>query len=326
MKTPSLTGLALGLVAIVSLPAFRISAEEAKAATATEAEAAPVTNVPPDPFANIESPPEAKPYTVEVDRNRGVISIDAKDGTYQEGSHFAHWTWKMNAARWGRYFVRLRYTSTSPKIGVSVKVGDQTVKSYAPRTGGHAEHEEHGLILGYAYIEKPGEYPVVLLTGDKSKGPAFFVKGIDFVPAPESDEVAQGIDGTIELKAGSATTFSQNMRFEPKAEKNCLGFWTDQNDWAEWAFDVSTPGKFRLELIQGCGDGNGGSEVAVLVNDSTFKFEVEETGGFQNWKSRQLGIVELPHAGEHRIAIKPLTKAGKAVMDVQKVVLVPVSG
>ncbi|MCB1085659.1 MAG: carbohydrate-binding protein [Verrucomicrobiae bacterium] len=330
MKTPaSITVRVSGLITLVSLllPALSAFAAEEKSAPAEES-AAPSSNLPPDPFANIETPPVAKAYTMEVDRERGKVSVEATDGTYQEGSHFAHWMWKFDAKRWGRYFVRLRYTSTTAKIGVQVKIGEQVVKSYAPRTGGHEPHQVNALILGYIYVEKPGEYPLVLLTGDRSKGPSFFVKGVDLIPAPENgdDGVAQSIDGTIELLAKSATTFSQNMRYEPKAEKNCLGFWTDENDWAEWAVDVANPGKYRIEVVQGCGDGNGGSEVALLVNENTFKFQVEETGGFQNWKSRQLGIVEIPHAGEHRIALKPLTKSGKAVMDIQKVVLTPVQG
>lgn len=326
MKTPTLAAVSLWPIALAATLTVvpGLHAQEKEAAPAPAGEKA--SNLPPDPFANIESPPEAKPYTMDVDRSRGMVSVKAEDGTYQEGSHFAHWTWKIDAKRWGRYFVKLRYTSSTAKLGVQVKIGDQTVKSYAPRTGGNEAHQEYGLIMGYIYIEKPGEYPMVLLTGDKSKGPSFFVKGIDLLPAPEGDDISQGIDGTIELHAKTATTYSQNMRFEPKAEKNCLGYWTDQNDWAEWAFDVSSPGKYRIEVVQGCGDGNGGSEVALMVNDQTFKFQVEDTGGFQNWKSRQLGIVEIPHVGEHRIALKPLTKAGKAVMDVQKVVLTPVSG
>lgn len=311
MKTPALFVSLL----IAGAPVLFAQQEEASA---------PVSNLPEDPFAGIESVPEAKPYSIEVDRGRGTLSVDAKDGKYQEGSHFANWQWTMNAPRWGRYFVKLRYTSTSPKLGVQVKLGEQMVKSYAPRTGGHEEHEEYALTLGYIYIDKPGEYPLNLLTGDKSNGPSFFVKGIDFEPAPESEAIGQGIDGTIELHAKTAATYSEKMRFEPKSEKNCLGFWTEADDWAEWTFAVTEPGKFRIDLVQGCGDGNGGSEVAVLVNDSTFKFQVEETGGFQNWKSRQLGVVELAHPGDHRVAIKPLNKAGKAVMDVQKVVLTPV--
>ena len=284
------------------------------------------TNLPADPFKNIKTSPKAKNYSMEVDRKRGSISIPAKEGKYQEGSHFANWNWTMNAKRWGRYYVQLRYTSMLPKLGVQVKVGDSVVKSYAPRTGGHEEHKEHSLVMGLVYIDKPGEYPVGLLTGDKSNGPSFFLKAIEFIPAPEGDDVGQGIDGTIELLAKTAKTYSEMMRYEPKTEKNCLGFWVHEDDWAEWEFDVTSPGKFKIEVFQGCGGKNGGSEVAVLINDKTIKFEVEDTGGFQNWKSRDLGTVDLAVSGENRIAIKPLNKTGKAVMDIQKIVLTPVEG
>ena len=110
------------------------------------------------------------------------------------------------------------------------------------------------------------------------------------------------------------------MRYEPKAEKNCLGFWTDEKDWAEWKFDITSPGKFKVTVVQGCGGGNGGSEVAVLINDQTLKFTVDETGGFQNWKERDLGTVDLKEIAEHKLAIKPINRTGKAVMDIQKIV------
>ncbi|MCP5538677.1 MAG: hypothetical protein H7A52_00835 [Akkermansiaceae bacterium] len=315
MKIP-----ALAAAAVLLLPAAPGSVFSQE----NEAPAAPTTGAPPDPFGNLETPVSAKPYEFEVDRDRGSLSLAAKDGQYAEGSHFANWNWTLNAKRWGRYFVKIRYTSTTSKIGVQLKVGETVLKSYAPRSGGHLDHQQHTLTIGYAYLDRPGEYPVMLLTGDKSNGPLFFLKAVEFTPAPESDEFGQSIDGTIELHAKNATTFAENMRFEPKPEKNCLGFWTQPDDWAEWTVDVTTPGKFKVDLVQGCGDGNGGSEVALMVNDQTVKFKVEETGGFQSWKNRDLGVVELPHSGEHRIALKPLNLAGKAVMDVQKIVLTPV--
>jgi len=312
-STPAAITLSLGALLLASFPA---AAEKKPAAT----------NVPADPFESLEIDPKPADYAMEVDRERGMLSVKAEDGTYTPGSHFANWHWKMEAPRWGKYFVQLRYTSSMPKLGIQVKIGDNVVKSYAPRSGGHAKHQEHTIVMGTAYIDKPGEYDVMLLTGDKSNGPHFFVKAVEFVPAPEGEEVSQGIDGTIELHAKNATTFAETMRYEPKDEKNCLGFWVNQDDWAEWEFDLTSPGKFKLEVVQGCGGDNAGSEVAVLVNGKVVKFKVEDTGGFQNWKTRNLGIVELARIGENKLAVKPLSKTGKAVMDIQKIMLTPVEG
>lgn len=281
------------------------------------------TNLPPDPFGDIELPPEIPGYAMELDRTRGSFSLDAEDGKYQAGSHFAHWNWTASVPRWGHYYVGLRYDSKRPKLGVQVRVGEKSVlKGYAGRTGGSGG--DAAMILGKAYIAETGEHPVTLLTGDQSNGPAFAVRSLEFIPAPESDPLGQSIDGTIELVASSATTFSENMRYEPKPEKNCLGFWTEVDDWAEWSFEVSSPGEFQLKVEQGCGEGQGGSQVAVLVDDQTVEFDVEDTGGFQNWKTLDLGKIELEHPGVHRLALKPLTKKAKAVVDIRKVLLVPV--
>ncbi|MDA9924891.1 hypothetical protein N9E25_16340, partial [Verrucomicrobiales bacterium] len=230
------------------------------------------SNLPPDPFSELGEIVSAPDYPVEVDRTRGSFVIDAEEGKYQPGSHFANWFWTMKAERWGNYFVGLLYESSRPKLGIQVKIGEEVLKSYASRTSKRSVHEP--MILGTAYIPKPGDYPVMMLTGDQSNVPAFQVKGLKFIPAPENELLGQSIDGEIVLEAKTATTYSEMMRYEPKPEKNCLGFWIHQEDWAEWIFDVSTAGKFDVTVTYGCGNGNEGSEVAIFVNDQTRKFTV----------------------------------------------------
>ena len=87
---------------------------------------------------------------------------------------------------------------------------------------------------------------------------------------------------------------------------------------------MSAPGEFDLTLYYCCGSGSEGSKVAVLLNDQTLEFSVEDTGGFQNWRELRLGKVALNTKGENKLAIVPIEKKGAAVMDVQKVVLNPV--
>ncbi len=290
---------------------------------AQETPEAGTTNVPPDPFGELRETEETPDFARKVDRNRGAFTLDAKDGTYVPGSHFANWSWTLKAERWGNFHAGLLYDSVRPKLGVQLKIGEEAVlKSYAPRTNPVGENEP--LVLGPVYLPKTGEYPVTLLTGDQSNVPAFQVKGIHFRPAPESEPHGQSIDGTIELLAKSATTYAEALRYEPKPEKDCLGFWKHPEDWAEWVFDVSAPGKFEVVLHYGSGAGNNGSRAAVLLNEHTFEFAVEDTGGFQNWREVKLGTVELKTKGESKLAIVPLELKGAALMDVKKVVLNPV--
>ena len=167
------------------------------------------SNLPPDPFKNLDEFPEVSDYKMKVDRTRGTFSVSAKDGKYTPGSHFGNWSWTMKSERWGNYFVALKYASIMPtKIGVQIKVGDDAVlKGYAPRTGGAEKVES--MIVGLAYLPKPGEYPVGLLTGDQSNGPGFLIKGVEFIPAPENEPLGQSIDGTVQLEAKTATTYSE---------------------------------------------------------------------------------------------------------------------
>ena len=64
--------------------------------------------------------------------------------------------------------------------------------------------------------------------------------------------------------------------------------------------------------------------MAVLVGGETLGFVVDDTGGFQNWKVRELGAVSFGEAGEHRLEIRPQSKKGVAVMDVRRVRLIPI--
>lgn len=130
--------------------------------------------------------------------------------------------------------------------------------------------------------------------------------------------------GDIRLHAKDARIHAEVMRYEPEPHKNVLGYWTKVEDWADWEFNVTTAGRYEIEIQQGCGAGCGGSEVRVEVGTSAFAFIVQETGHFQHMILRTIGYVDLP-AGKTTLALKPQTKPGPAVMDVRRVVLRPVT-
>jgi hypothetical protein len=124
----------------------------------------------------------------------------------------------------------------------------------------------------------------------------------------------------IRLHAKDATVHGEKLRYEDPPQKNTLGFWTRAEDWASWNFDVPTAGKYEIEVQQGCGKGSGGATVGVEVGAKTFEFTVLETGHFQHFILRTVGVVDLA-TGPNEIALKPKTKPGAAVMDVRSVVL-----
>jgi arylsulfatase A-like enzyme len=139
----------------------------------------------------------------------------------------------------------------------------------------------------------------------------------DYVPNP------QGADGTVTLPARAATVHGVMLRYEPLPHKDTLGFWVRAEDWASWELTIRKPGSFTVEVLQGCGKGQGGSTVEVSVAGRTLTFKVEDTGHFQNFKKRTIGTVKVAKAGRYTLRVKPKRKAGGAVMDLRAVVLRP---
>lgn len=256
---------------------------------------------------------------------RGVIVFGPKDFTHMPASHWEQWDWKFTAKRWGSYQVRLTYKLRAASLPVQLKIGkpgaEIRLKESLPATLG----EEKKTYLGKINIPEAGDSPFALYAPTAAANAGFQILEMAFIPAPESDdELAQAEDGTITLLAKDATTWSTNMRYEPKAEKNCLGFWTEPDDIAEWEFKVSKPGKYKVSVFHGCGGGNHGSKVAVKSGDQVVKFTVQDTGGFQKWQEVQAGEIEIRAEGVNRLVIDPEDKVKSAVLDVQKVILTPV--
>lgn len=76
-----------------------------------------------------------------------------------------------------------------------------------------------------------------------------------------------------------------------------------------------------MEILQGCGKGQGGSEVELSVGEQVLTFTVEDTGHFQNFKMREIGPLTFDKPGRYTLTVKPRKKAAAAVMDLREVTL-----
>jgi len=142
---------------------------------------------------------------------------------------------------------------------------------------------------------------------------------------PEQPHVlTQQDDGSLDLPAHEAVTHGELLRYEPQPHKNTVGYWANEKDWCEWYVRVTRPGPFTVELLQGCGTGQGGSDVEVEIAGQKLRFIVEDTGHFQNFKRREIGRVRIEKPGDFRLQIRPVTKSKNAVADIRLVRLVPV--
>lgn len=139
----------------------------------------------------------------------------------------------------------------------------------------------------------------------------------NYVPNPQDKQ------GIVTLAAKDASVTGTQLRYEPLPHKNTLGYWVNVSDQAQWNFTISTPGSFRVEVLQGCGKGQGGSDVNVVIAEQTLSFVVEDTGHFQNFIARDVGAIRIEKPGTYTLSIEPQKKAAGAIMDVRHVRLLP---
>jgi arylsulfatase A-like enzyme len=131
---------------------------------------------------------------------------------------------------------------------------------------------------------------------------------------------ATGPNALIFLEARDAKVQAKKLKYEDPPQKDTLGFWVDPTDTASWTFQVAKPGKYRVSILQGCSKGSGGSTVALEVGASKAEFTVEETGHFQRFIPREVGLLDLT-TGENTLTVRPLKKKGAAIMDLRRVTL-----
>ena len=326
--TSAVLVLAIALTACDKKPAAAPAPEkstakaEVKPATAEAKPAAepakPAVETPFPESVDIGDFGSEEPVEREDMPTRGIITFGPSDYEHSNQAHWETYLWsKFKAKRWGKYQVRLTYTLRRASLGMQFRIGDLVSKkplksSVTPRRS----------YLGTVHIQSAGDFPFSMITPPAEDG-SFKLLEVALIPTAEGDAITQAADGSITLLAKDATTWSESMRYEPKPEKNCLGFWTEADDFAEWEFTAAKPGKYKVSVSYGCGGGNHGSEVELKYSAQSLKWTTQDTGGFQKWQDVGLGEIEITAVGTQRLVIDPVNKVKSAILDVQKVVLTP---
>ena len=213
------------------------------------------------------------------------------------------------------------YSNQGGKPGAAVRSGDYKLIEFYENDRRELydlkkdASESHNLIESQA--DRAKELRGKLDTWRTAVGAKMMTPNPDFVPNPQAK------DGSIALPARTAEVHGVLLRYEPLPHKNTLGFWTRAEDSASWEFTITTPGTFTVEVLQGCGKGQGGSLVELSVAGQALTFMVEDTGHFQNFKARDIGTVKLEKPGRYTVTVTPKTKAAAAVMDLRLVTLKP---
>jgi len=257
----------------------------------------------------------------------GRIVFDASNGRVV-GDETNQCSWDYKPTRWGMYDVSLTYANAGPAGSeVTVVFGEAKVAGTAATTG--SPDRDATLSLGRLYVADTK--PSTLTVRCTRQVDGIHVKSVTLSPACEGQPPAQAADGVVTLHGRDATVQGTVLRYEPAEKKQTLGYWTRPTDAAVWSFTVTQAGTFDVEVLQGCGPGQGGSVMTVAVDagqqaaPEPLEFTVEATGGFQDFRPRMIGGVGPLAVGQHTLRIMPKQIAKQAACDIRQVRLVPVT-
>ena len=261
-----------------------------------------------------------------LQQHDGRIVFDASNARIV-GDETNQCSWDYKPTRWGMYDVSVTYANAG-SAGSEVEVAFGTTKVTGTLDTAGSRDGAATQSLGRLYVADTKPQSLAVRCTRQVDGVQ--VKTVTLAPACEGKPPTQADDGVVTLHGRDATVQGTVLRYEPAEKKQTLGFWTRPTDAAVWSFTVTQADTFDVEVLQGCGPGQGGSVMTVAVDAaqqaavSPLEFTVEATGGFQDFRARVVGRVGPLAAGQHTLRIMPKQIAKQAACDIRQVRLVPV--
>lgn len=130
--------------------------------------------------------------------------------------------------------------------------------------------------------------------------------------APDVEQtvmIKQDKNGAVKFAAYDANIHGKNLKYESGHGHDNLGFWIDPSDYADWQFEITTPGKFNV-TAQVASTGSANLEISVAGKTLTVKFP--NTGDYTKFQKIEIGQVELP-VGKHTLTVKPVKEGWQPV-------------
>lgn len=133
--------------------------------------------------------------------------------------------------------------------------------------------------------------------------------------------IRQGSDGSVMLAAREAHLHGSQIQYESGGLRDNLGYWLSPDDWADWDFKVTQPGKFQVT-----------AEIAapvltsfeLSVGGQTLRCTSPVTGSYTTFQTASLGTIGISSAGNATVAVHPI-RDGWQPMNLKSVELKPLT-
>lgn len=125
----------------------------------------------------------------------------------------------------------------------------------------------------------------------------------------------------IVISATSARITGRNAHIE-MAEQKYVAWWTHPDTFLNWTAQVSTPGRYRVEMEYALPGVNNGGELSVAVGPHKLKAFPKAGTGANDFHTGSLGEIAIDSAGKLGITIRALTDSRQYVINIRSLRLV----
>jgi alpha-L-fucosidase len=121
--------------------------------------------------------------------------------------------------------------------------------------------------------------------------------------------LTQAPDGSLTLPASEARTRGE-IKYESGEHRDSLGFWTNPDDWADWEFKVTRPGK--VEVFAEVASLKAAS-IEVRTGKERTRAHVPATGDYGRFEVVKLGTLEVPAGNAIELSLRAVKEGWQPV-------------
>jgi alpha-L-fucosidase len=148
------------------------------------------------------------------------------------------------------------------------------------------------------------------------------IKGPPDVEQPVVSVIPQSPGGSVLLPASEAVLHGEQLQYEPGPQRDCLGWWFNPDDGAEWEIQITRPGKFDI-LAEVAGLEPASLEIAA--GEHRTKGDAAATGDYGKFREVNLGSLEIVSSGKLTLSLHAV-KDGWHAINVKSIRMKPAEG
>ncbi|HLX63381.1 MAG TPA: PVC-type heme-binding CxxCH protein [Planctomycetota bacterium] len=127
--------------------------------------------------------------------------------------------------------------------------------------------------------------------------------------------------GVLLLPASACEIFGRTIAFE--TEHSNLGYWSNNEDYAEWTVDVPRAGKYEVTLDYACMKDSAGNLYTIRAGLNELAGKVAGTGTWEDYQQAKAGEIAVD-AGKQKISFRAGGPIKQSLIDLRALKLTPV--